>query len=321
MTDEQRMLADMAEDLFEKLGPAAEIAKDWASIEDVALTGLLVDEDAGGFGGSWTEAMIVFRLAGFHSLALPLPEAVVAASIAGRVEERGTLASKSEGSLDGNRFTGKVSGIAFGDGSDFVVAPHAGGGIIFDTADVQLEVHESLAGEPRHFATLDDCPVTSIPTDVLALGALMRVGQIAGALDAALEKSVSYVNERQQFGRPLAKFQAVQQSLATFACEAAAANCAAVGAAQAMATKGEADYEIAAAKLRANRATQVGTAAAHQVHGAIGFTWEYSLHPLTRRLWSWRSEFGNDAYWSERLGARIVARGADNFWPDLTALA
>ena len=65
--------------------------------------------------------------------------------------------------------------------------------------------------------------------------AFARACQIAGALDAALALSVTYVNERQQFGRPLAKFQAVQQSLATFACEAAAANCAAMGAAQALA--------------------------------------------------------------------------------------
>jgi acyl-CoA dehydrogenase len=149
--------------------------------------------------------------------------------------------------------------------------------------------------------------------------ALARVAQMAGALDAALAMSVGYVNERQQFGRPLAKFQAVQQSLASFACEAAAANCAAMGAAQAM-IRGSAPFEIAAAKLRANRAVGVGTALAHQVHGAIGFTEEYALHPLTRRLWAWRSEFGGDSHWSAVLGAPIVAAGGDRFWADLTAL-
>ncbi len=148
--------------------------------------------------------------------------------------------------------------------------------------------------------------------------AFARSCQIAGALDATLALSVDYVNERQQFGRPLGRFQAVQQSLATFSCEAAAANCAAMGAAQAL-DRGLADLEIAAAKLRANRAVEVGTAIAHQVHGAIGFTQEYSLQHLTRRLWQWRSEHGNDAYWSAKLGSGVIARGADNFWPDLTA--
>ncbi len=150
------------------------------------------------------------------------------------------------------------------------------------------------------------------------LMAFARTAQIAGALDAALRLSVDYANERQQFGRPLGKFQAVQQSLATFACEAAAANCAAVGAAQAL-DRGDAAFEIAAAKLRANQAVGVGTRVAHQVHGAIGFTQEYSLHHLTRRLWQWRSDFGHDAYWSGVLGKSVIERGADNFWPDLVA--
>jgi acyl-CoA dehydrogenase len=191
--------------------------------------------------------------------------------------------------------------------------------LLLQLAGQSIEPHHNLAGEPRGSLTVAGMPVTRVDEDVFLLGALARVAQIAGALDAALEKSVIYANERQQFGRPLGKFQAVQQNLATFACEAAATNCAAMGAAQAMA-RGHAPFEIAAAKLRANRAIGSGTAIAHQVHGAIGFTREYSLHPLTRRLWSWRSEFGTDGYWSEKLAAPIIARGADNFWPDLTAL-
>ena len=321
MTDEQRMLAEMADDLFSRLGSNADIETDWSAIEDVALTGLLLGEDQGGFGGSWEDATIVFRLAGYHAVALPIVEAAIAAAIIGKSEGRATLASRAKGELSGDRFTGEVSGICYGTGACSIVAPLPGGGsFIFDAKSALLKEGESLAGERRDATRLEDCPVIVSDTDVFALGALARVSQIAGALDAALEKSVAYVNERQQFGRPLAKFQAVQQNLATFACEAAAANCAAMGAAQAMSSKGEALYEIAAAKLRANRAIEKGTAVAHQSHGAIGFTREYSLHPLTRRLWSWRSEFGTDAYWSAQLGERIVSRGADQFWPDLTAL-
>lgn len=166
----------------------------------------------------------------------------------------------------------------------------------------QIVARAAEEGSERHFALM----------------AFARSAQIAGTLDAALALSVDYVNERQQFGRPLGKFQAVQQSLASFACEAAAANCAAMGAAQAL-QRGDAEFEIAAAKLRANRAVEVGTTVAHQVHGAIGFTEEYSLHHLTRRLWQWRSDYGNDAHWSRRLGEHVIEAGADAFWPDLTA--
>ena len=239
MSDARRMLADTVDPLFAELGSGAE-ASDWARVEQLGLPLLLVSEEQGGFGGGWEDALLVFRLAGYHAIALPLPERII-----GAVAERGS-----------------------------------------DT----------------HFE----------------LGAFARSAQIAGALDAALALSVAYVNERQQFGRPLGKFQAVQQSLATFACEAAAANCAAMGAAQAL-DRGEAGFEIAAAKLRANRAVEIGTTVAHQVHGAIGFTEEYALHRLTKLLWAWRSEYGNDAHWSRVLGAAVTGRGAERFWPDLTA--
>ncbi len=59
---------------------------------------------------------------------------------------------------------------------------------------------------------------------------------------------------------------------------------------------------------------------AHQAHGAIGFTHEYNLHPLTRRLWTWRSEFGGDSFWAAVVGAHVTTAGAERFWPDLTAL-
>lgn len=314
------MLADMADDLFAEMGPDANMADGWPRIEEVALPGLLLTEEQGGFGGSWEDAIVVFRLAGYHALALPVAEAVIAAAIAGRSDGRGTIASVTKGAMTGDRFTGTIEGICHAQGADFAVAPCPdGGSMIIELGGPDLDHGTNLAGEPRSRLDAEGLQVTLTDADVFALGALARISQVAGAMDAALEKSVAYVNERQQFGRPLAKFQAVQQSLATFACEAAATNCAAMGAAQAMA-RGTAPFEIAAAKLRANIGIGTATALAHQAHGAIGFTQEYSLQPLTRRLWAWRSEFGSDAHWADRLGAAIVDRGADNFWRDLTAL-
>jgi hypothetical protein len=58
---------------------------------------------------------------------------------------------------------------------------------------------------------------------------------------------------------------------------------------------------------------------AYQVHGAIGFTHEHSLHRLTRRLWSWRDEFGTESHWSRELGKEVLAAGADALWPMITA--
>ena len=122
-----------------------------------------------------------------------------------------------------------------------------------------------------------------------------------------------------QFGRPIAKFQAVQHNLATLAGEVAAASAAADAAAEACARPEIAIGEIAIAKVRGGEAAGTGAAIAHQVHGAMGFTYEHSLHHATRRLWSWREEFGNEAVWAARLGRMVAEHGADELWPFITA--
>lgn len=326
MNEQQQMLADMANGLFGSLGPGATVERDWDQVVELGLPSLVLPEDAGGFGGTWQDALIVFRLIGYHALALPLAEAAVAARLAAGLgfAGRGTIASRSDGKIVDERFTGTVQGAVASEGAGFVAVPipgGTGGTMILATEGAVCIAGRNPAGEPRDVLHFTKAPVRAGYEDVFKLGAFVRVAQIAGGLDAALSMSVGYVNERQQFGRPLAKFQAVQQSLATFACEAAAANCAAMGVAQALdRSGGDASFEVAAAKLRANRAVGAGTSAAHQVHGAIGFTQDYALQPTTRRLWSARSEFGGDSHWAAQIGGRVAVAGADRFWADLTAL-
>src|SRR5690606_28113023 len=121
---------------------------------------------------------------------------------------------------------------------------------------------------------------------------LLRTAQISGALQSILHRTVAYANERKQFGKALGQFQSIQQQLAVFGAEVAAVSCAVRSAARAT-EAGDARFQIAAAKLRANQAIGVAASTAHQVHGAIEFTQEYSLRHATQRLWSWRSEYGN----------------------------
>ena len=157
---------------------------------------------------------------------------------------------------------------------------------------------------------------------IVQFGAAVRAQQMAGALEHILDQSVQWSLDRVQFGRPIAKFQAVQHNLAQLAGEVAAAGAAADGAAEAIARHGigseMTEAEVAIAKVRVGEAAGTGAAIAHQVHGAMGFTYEHSLHHATRRLWSWREEFGNEAHWADRLGRMVAARGADALWPFVT---
>ena len=189
-------------------------------------------------------------------------------------------------------------------GLHLLLVPQADGG--FGASHAEAYAVLRLAGE--HGA------------DAAALGApepFATVAQMVGAMTAALAMTVEHVNTRVQFGAPLAKRQAVQQALAVFACEVAAADAAGQALARAL-DRGAADFETAAAKLRANRAAAVAVATAHQLHGAIGFTAEHPLGRLTARLIDWRGAHGNDRICEERLGALVAARGPAHFWADLT---
>jgi acyl-CoA dehydrogenase len=78
---------------------------------------------------------------------------------------------------------------------------------------------------------------------------------------------------------------------------------------------------MAASKVIANTAATEAARAAHQAHGAIGMTREYRLHQFTRRLWSWRSEFGSEGEWARRLGERVISAGADALYPAITDMS
>ena len=117
------------------------------------------------------------------------------------------------------------------------------------------------------------------------------------------------------------KFQAVQQQLAVMAGQVAAAGAAADAGIEALVAAtipAMQEFLIAIAKTRVGDAATLASEIAHQVHGAIGFTKEYSLQLSTRRLWSWRDEFGGDTEWAAQVGAYVCARGADALWPTLT---
>jgi acyl-CoA dehydrogenase len=190
----------------------------------------------------------------------------------------------------------------------------------------KVEPDVNLALEPRDTLGWSSARVLAaalagagLPGHALSsAGALARSAQMAGGLEFLLSQSVKYVTERVQFGRPLASFQAIQHQLALLAGHTAAAGIAAQKGFAAM-DAGNAGFEIACAKIRTGEAAGLGAAIAHQCHGAIGFTYEHSLHFVTRRLWSWRAEFGAEAHWAAALGREVAARGADALWPYLTS--
>lgn len=344
MNEMQTILADsvnrlMSDEIDRKLLEASETGafptRFWSALETNGLTRILVPESMGGAGGTWSDARLVLHAAGYHTAPGPIAETLVAGFLlaaAGITPPEGPL-TLIEGDLRLN--AGKVSGTArhvpWARAASHAVALINDAGrsviILVPLKNAGIEPDVNIAREPRDNLTFDNVSVTgnptALPANALKLhGALARACQMAGALDRLTNQSVAYANERSQFGKPIGKFQAIQQQLAVLATQAAAAGMAANHAcASADRNPGGAGaiFEIAIAKIRVDDASGIATPIAHQVHGAIGFTYEHALHFATRRLWAWRAEYGSGRDWAQWLGHQVMLRGADNLWSDVTA--
>lgn len=343
-----RILADHADGMH----AAPWAASLWATLDGAGFPRALAAQSAGGSALGWADAFSLFAAAGQAAAPVPLAESMVAHWLLGTADiaSAATLLSLSapRQPLDlsaraagGWALSGTLPRVPWGRLVDGVVtiALHEGKPMAVLIAckgeGVSIKEGQDMAAEPRddlvlHGAPAQACGASPVsPMDLMAIAAAARAAQMAGALRAVLTGSVEYANLRKQFGRSLSAFQAIQHKLAAMATQTAAALAAAqagMEAIDACLTAPQADrmadsIELATAKIRAGEAAGLCATGAHQVFGAIGFTVEHSLHQHTKRLWSWRDEFGNEAFWSRRLGESIIASGPGQLWPRVTARA
>lgn len=306
----------------------------WNALHQAGFSDVPVPEELGGAGGSVADAIQVLRAAGAHAAPVPLAEAGLVGgwlfATAGLALPEGVRTVLPPGAslrLDSDRLYGTVPAVAWGHCAEHVVGLVDGVVVLApgpaapsDGPAVSRGVN--LADEPRDTIVFDGVQVTArvdAPAGVTEQtlwerAALGRAALMAGAISAVATMTLRYSGEREQFGRPIGRFQAVQAHLVTIHQQAAVVASAIDGAVDAV-ELGRGGFEIACAKMLADRAARLVTAAAHQTHGAIGMTKEYPLHYLTRRLWAWRDEAGGHQRWADRLGAALVAHGPDALYP------
>jgi acyl-CoA dehydrogenase len=315
----------------------------WRKIEDQGLTLALVGEAGGGVAAGWHDVYPVVRAAGRHAAPVPLAETIVAAFLLDRAglkvpEGPLTIAVPRAGESlqlrrNGSRWqlSGVASRVPWGIRCRHAVVvsrdPEGVRVALVDTGKAQAEAGQNIAREPRdtlRFAAAEPDAVGDAESNISAdaplfLGAMVRAAQIAGGLDKILETTVEYAGTRVQFGRPIGKYQAIQFQLAAAAGQSAASGLAAEVAFRAAGLQDDARFEIACAKARASEAAQMGTSVGHQTHGAIAFTYDHTLHFSTKRVWSWRAEYGSAGYWQRWIGDLFTSPGAPPLWSYLTA--
>ena len=313
----------------------------WSALAESGLTLAWVPEDLGGAGAELADGFEGMTVAGRNACPVPLMETLLAGWLLSQAKlpsparpmtvapmrPKDRITVKADGTL-----SGRARGVHFARDCEHVaVLAHGGKGpavALVDLKSCRVADLRGLAGDTLYEITFDGVrPIkvadagNGVDQDALMLmGATARSLATAGALESVLAMSVRYAGERVAFEKPIAKFQAVQHNLARLAGEVAAASTAATSAADAIAnaaslTDAGVYLEAASARIRSAEAATEGSAIAHQVHGAIGYTKEHILHRFTMRMLAWRDDFGNESQWAVELGNRIAAAGADELWP------
>lgn len=332
----EKLLADnITQELLLASEESGWFAPLWELVDSSGFAYAAAPEAAGGADACWDDLYSVIQLCGRYALPLPLPEAILAnwlLAVSGMECLGGALSFAAEHDLrwSGQGLTGSVCQVPWGRHCDHIVAIVAGESptvVVLDPrAATDCTLTTNLAAEPRdNFTYANYSPLASGQSGagldaavLLRGGAMLRSAQIAGALDSTLSMAAQYTSDRVQFGRPIGKFQAVQHQLAVLAEHTAAARVSAQSA-FAESTSSVAVLPAMVAKICTSEAASIGGSVGHGVHGAIGFTQEYALHTLTRRLWAWRSEYGSSTYWSQKLGAAVCNEGSAAFWPTITS--
>lgn len=315
----------------------------WRHATDAGLTCATVPESLGGAGASLADACVLMRAAGRYAVPIPLVETLIGnwlLTLAGRPPSDGPLTLSPlatderlvlhrEGLVE--HLSGRLSAmpwarfashlvamVDFGDGRQVLVQ--------VPLKDCRVVTGLNVAAEPRDGVDIGELPLGgccfALPAGfdhaarLLQLGAIARCQQMVGAMEWILERSLVYAGERIQFGKPIGSFQSMQHLLAGLAEQVSAAVVAADTATREF-EGGDAEAAAGYAKARIGEAAGEVAAQAHQVHGAMGYSHDYPLHFLTRRLWAWRDEFGSERFWNLRAGMRLAGRGGTRLWPEI----
>lgn len=141
--------------------------------------------------------------------------------------------------------------------------------------------------------------------------AIALANESVGGAQTVLETAVAYAKNRMQFGRPIGSFQAIKHKCADMLLEVELAKSAAYFAADAVATASAEVPELAAlAKSVASDAYLKAAAENIQIHGGVGFTWEYDAHLYFKRAKASEVFLGDPTYHRERY-AQLIGLGAE----------
>jgi len=297
----------------------ADSTKLWAALEESGFADILVSEEFGGAQLPWADAYPMFELSGRYALPVPLGMTATARWLMAKNGidpkiARGsiTIATRTETYTDANELKSPLT--PFGRVANWILMNLGDACYLLPTQSANVE-STGIYGSLQANLTWKQLPGESIkigPTqDLREIGSAITTAMMAGTMSKLLQLVLTHANDRIQFGKPIGKFQAIQQQISVLA---EAVQAAAITAQMVFAQGPLKDNSllIAAAKARVSELVPSVNATAHAVHGAMGVTQEFHLHYFTRRLNEWRLDYGSDGYWQSLIGKAFLESNCKN---------
>jgi len=277
----------------------------WEEIASLGWLGLHVPEDLGGSGFGLEELVVLVEETGRFVAPGPFVPTVIASALLVAAADDETrsrlLPGLTDGSLTaglaldaqidvaGGTASGECEAVLGGSLASLLVLGSGDDVLLVERSDgVSVETPPSLdPGRPSARVVLDGATATVLPAARLVLVDLARLVLAAEAVGVARECTLlaaEYARERQQFGRPIAMFQAVKHHCANMSVATEMATAAVWDAARASVTGGvQFTYAAAVAATLAAPAADLCANLSTQVHGGIAITWEHDAHLYMRR--------------------------------------
>lgn len=306
--------------------PAGYSAKLWQEMVELGWPGLAIDEAHGGVGSGFLEVCLLVEQLG--RAGIPSPFVSTVACCAPAIARFGTEELRAEwlGAIASGRVLSFVAGPVTLNGSTVdgtaELVPYAaaaeaflvvaGQSVVLAPAENVIYDQLSVVGtDPKYRVRFDRAPVLAVLGGdevvewINAYGATATCAEMVGGAQGVLDATVEYAKQREQFGKPIGGFQAVQHHCANMAIDVLGSRFVAYEAAWRLGRGLDAGTEVAVAKSWVSEAYQRVCALGHQVHGAIGFTAEHDLHYYTRQAMSAAMAFGDADDHTERLAREL----------------
>jgi alkylation response protein AidB-like acyl-CoA dehydrogenase len=300
----------------------------WREMCEMGWPGLRLPEAEGGSGLGVAAACALAEELGQGLVPEPLiPCAAAAAMLSGDArasllagerivipawqERANSLDWTGETRLAGGRVTGIKSFVPVAAGADaFLVTARDGMALVArDAPGVSLDVVGTQDGGTFGTLRLEDAPGEPVPGDpapALEEATLATAAYLLGVMDRAFAMTLDYMRTRQQFGRPIGSFQALQHRAADLKIQVALTRASIDSAAAVLDAPGPAAARQAAvsrAKARASDAALLVTRQCIQLHGGIGYTDEYDVGLYLRKAMVLSALYGNAAVHRARFAA------------------